>query len=223
MKKSKIILPMAMVIAFGFFSCQKEKNEESGLKKQEEVTGKQNLPHYDETNSKIYTWETLPEELRNAKPFSELEAKLSTKRAITGYDFAVGPWGGSGGGYYECIPPTQQTKVYSMAIRSGARVDKISIWYKHQGEIYIACEAGGSGGGFHLQFFDEDEYIKEIIGNSGARLDRIGIKTNKKYFAYGGWGGSPFRFSVPQGYHINGFFGRSGAEVDALGVYVSRL
>jgi hypothetical protein len=65
--------------------------------------------------------------------------------------------------------------------------------------------------------FGSDEYIVGISRRSGAFVDQLVIKTNKgTHGPFGGGGGAPFDLGAVQAL---GFFGRSGAYLDAIGAF----
>lgn len=145
-------------------------------------------------------------------------SQLPTPPTVTpAPDQWVGPWGGGGGSEFADVVPLG-AKVIGLQIRSGQRVDSIQVFLS----TGATSKHGGSGGDLHDIRFEEDEYITAVYGRYGARVDQIAIRTNKgTYGPYGGTGGAnPFSFEVTAGFQIVGFFGRSGDEVDAIGLIV---
>ena len=135
----------------------------------------------------------------------------------------MGPWG-SGGGIGFSIYPPDGSRIYAIGISSGSLVDRIVIWYQTWlGHIYVGGDRGGFGGYFNIQFFEPGEYITAIGARSGALVDRLTFYTNRKWFSYGGNGGSAFFAGVPAGYQILGFYGGSGAYIDRIGFWVYTL
>lgn len=205
MKKSFFILVAAVLL----FGCQKK-----------EIVGPA-LPHYDETNTEALTWDQLPDELKNAKP---LPKDLSDPK-LSSYSYSVGPWGGSGGYYFSCLP-ANNNQIYAMAIQAGSRIDRMVVWYKINNTVYVGMDEGGTGGTYYLQYFTDDEYINRVSGRYGTAYNRITIHqlsftTNYKTFTYGGNTGTAFSIStLPSDYQILGFYGRSGDEIDQIGFYV---
>lgn len=188
---------------------------------------KANLPKFDETNSKKVTWDQLPAQLRNAtrlenaKEQPKVEAARGVKPLFSTYSYYVGPWGGNGGYPYYIYPAQNGSRIVAIAVRSGAYIDRFTIWYMDpSGHVYMGGDRGGDGGSYYIQFFDTDEYIYYVYGRSGDFIDHLTIYTNKKWFSYGGWGGSPFYVSAPAGYQVLGFFGGSGQYVDRMGFYM---
>ena len=74
----------------------------------------------------------------------------------------------------------------------------------------------------------QGEIITGISGASGNyQLDDVGvwdvvhsiqIHTNMRTFGAGGGGGTPFQLDAPPNQKVVGFFGRSHAYIDAIGI-----
>lgn len=211
-------------ISFLIISCSK-KDEVIAPQNENQAAAAQQpagVPQFNEANSKKVMWDELPAELKNATPIETKveQTKGSARGLYSSYRYYVGPWGGGGGSPYYIYPPSG-SRIYAMAIRSGALIDRITIWYMtSNGTIYVGGDRGGNGGGYYLQFFAADEYIYYVAGRSGLYLDHLTMYTNRKWFSYGGNGGSPFAASVPYGYQILGIFGGSGIYIDRIGFYV---
>ncbi|MDR1648016.1 MAG: hypothetical protein LBR88_08295 [Zoogloeaceae bacterium] len=131
------------------------------------------------------------------------------------------PYGYGGGGGSEFSDDlTQTTKIVSILIRHGERVDAIqTTWLLTNETLFEGKFHGGNGGEATVIQFAEDEHIVSVQGRSGQRVDSLTITTNKNsYGPYGGNGGSPFGPISAE--KAGGFFGRSGQELDAIGVFV---
>lgn len=201
MKKTLLIVLSSIII---FVSCSKNN----------EFNDEQKLPTYNESNSTVSDWSDLPTELKNASALPS----ASLKSAV--YSYTVGPWGGTGGIPFDIKPNTDAT-IYAIAIQSGNRIERIVVWYKLNGTIYIGLDKGGSAGIYYVQYFSDDEYIRRISGRSGSRVDRLSFETNRKTFTYGGTGGNPFEIAtLPTNQQVLGFYGRSGNAIDKIGFYV---
>ena len=130
-----------------------------------------------------------------------------------------GPAGGTGGYLFDDGPAIG--RIADVLIRSGAYIDSILVIEENPTTIHP--QHGGDGG--HLDIFTlaSDEYITEVSGRYGRYVDSLTIQTNKGQIGH--WGGSggvqDFDFQAPSGYAIVGFWGRSGAYVDAIGVIVA--
>ncbi len=66
--------------------------------------------------------------------------------------------------------------------------------------------------------FAKGEYFVRVDGRSGDRINQLKFTTNlgNTFGPYGGNGGTPFSIS---GLRIEGFFGRSGSRLDAIGFF----
>jgi hypothetical protein len=110
--------------------------------------------------------------------------------------------------------------VASVAIRTGRRVDRVQI-ITRDGKDYTHGGDGGSEQRLHLE---PHEYIAivsyTLTHHNSLRLGSITIRLNSGRAISGGNPGDRGSFMVtpPAGHRIVGFYGRSGAEVDRLGV-----
>ncbi len=114
--------------------------------------------------------------------------------------------------------------IASITIRSGSFVDSIQVVYDlADGSTYSAPQHGGNGGSEVTITLGRDEQVYQVTGRSGSYVDQLTFHTRmpdgstKEYGPYGGNGGSPF--SIP-GVDV-GFFGRSGAYLDQVGIYIA--
>jgi hypothetical protein len=213
MKKASIFLMVALSTAI--FSCKKMEQATPAAPTNPAVNAK--LPEFNEKNSTAVTWDQLPENLRTAQVIS---VKNTAPTVDATYKYYIGPWGGGGGGAYYIYPTGSYDRIYAVAMRAGAYVDALIIWYVRPDGTLYSYYKGGSGGSYYIQYLSSSEYISAIGGRSGSYIDRLTIYTNYKSFSYGGNGGSPFYAGVAYGDQILGFFGGSGAYVDRLGGYV---
>ncbi|XP_078150021.1 agglutinin-like isoform X2 [Carex rostrata] len=137
------------------------------------------------------------------------------------------PCGGSGG-----LPiKTYQIKsvvsrIVKVNIRHGDTIDALCVCYKLRDDTTESTPLwGGETGGLTKIEFEEDEYIKSVRGYVGYFGDLFIVRslqliTNKKtHGPYGKEEGTPFELDELGG-TIIGFHGRSGAYLDAIGVYV---
>jgi hypothetical protein len=224
-----------LVISFFIFSCSKNSDvtvpNNASIQEQQQNTvqdlsaTKRNVPEFSEKNSQTVTWAQLPSQLRNATRVElpkgqPQKGQANALASAVSYYYSVGPWGGVGGGSYS-IWPTRGGRIYAIAVRSGAYVNAITVWYLDaNGQLY-AYGAGGTGGGYYISYFSADEYIWAAGGRSGNYLDHLYIWTNKKSLSYGGNGGSYFQYVTPSSYYqILGFFGGSGVYIDRIGFYI---
>jgi hypothetical protein len=113
----------------------------------------------------------------------------------------------------------------SVTIQTGSRVDYVKL------ELNTGAlpGRGGSGGGLKSLRIGAGEYIESVNAwvdsyAGGQRLFAIQFITNKGNKLEGGsQTGTRSSLQVPQGYQVVGFFGRSGLEIDQLGVIASRV
>jgi hypothetical protein len=128
--------------------------------------------------------------------------------------------GGSGGSYFS-DDLTQVARLARVIIRAGSEVDAIqSIWTTTSGGTMEGAAHGGTGGTLYSFDLAPDDYIIRIDGRAGSRVDQLTFTTHlgKKFGPYGGKGGSEFVITAG-GHPINGFFGRSGSRLDAIGAF----
>ena len=131
--------------------------------------------------------------------------------------------GGRGGRAFNDYLDEPGLKISRVSIRSGSRVDAIQITYKRaDGRTIVRPRRGGSGGRERSIYLADDEYIVSVSGvapTSGRkanRIHRLDIKTSRgRSFSFGKGRGESFRFDNG---NVVGFFGRSGRELDAIGV-----
>lgn len=225
-----------VLISVLIFSCSKNSdvtvpNNTTTQSVQQDATQnlasvKRDVPEFNENNTPKLSWAELPERLRNAIPLESLKAEpqktgVAAQAYAVSYQFYVGPWGGTGGGAYYIWPTRGYSRIYAIAVRSGAYVDAITVWYLDaNGQLY-SYGAGGGGGSYYISYFTADEYIYAAGGRSYSYLDHLYIWTNKKSLSFGGNGGNYFQYVTPNSYYqILGFFGGSGSYIDRMGFYI---
>ncbi len=119
----------------------------------------------------------------------------------------------------------QSPEVESIFIRSGKRIDEVGL--RFQGGATLAH--GGSGGSYENLALQSGEYVKEVFLCAGkksgrTRIFRAEFKTNyDRVLAGGNYTDNNVRYIAPTGWQIVGFHGRSGGEVDKLGVIFAPL
>ncbi len=128
--------------------------------------------------------------------------------------------GGSGGSYFddtEALPLT--ARLSKVGLRSGARVDSISLCYQDGPTL----THGGMGGTSQVLELAPDEYVRRVIAAAGKHKKTISvhylrIETSHGQVIEGGVSTTHIiEFVAPTGYHIAGFRGRSGDELDKIG------
>jgi hypothetical protein len=132
-----------------------------------------------------------------------------------------GPSGGGGGSPFN--DGAQAGRITEVRVRCGDEVDSIqAVWDNNPLEEH---RHGGNGGnGPFALALAADEYITGISGKKGSRVDKMSIFTNKRQFGpCGGNGGdSDYTYSVPEGWRLVGFHGRSNVGLDSIGVIYGR-
>uniref|UniRef100_A0A0E0PU25 Jacalin-type lectin domain-containing protein n=1 Tax=Oryza rufipogon TaxID=4529 RepID=A0A0E0PU25_ORYRU len=131
----------------------------------------------------------------------------------------IGPWGGNGGGSVDISVPPNSLK--NVTIRSGAAIDAIAFTYVGtDGNEHLAGPWGGGGGNPTTITLGSQEFVKGISGtftNVVTNLQKL--SPNVTTYNFGQGGGTAFSLPLQSG-SVVGFFGRSGALVDSIGVYV---
>lgn len=150
----------------------------------------------------------------------------------------LGPVGGTGGEEFDARPPGpgDEWKISQIELRSGKRMDAIEItWHSKHGDSKSSDSFGGQGGDRSEVLIQHDDYLTKIAGtiawvhegetmrNQVVSLRFIRKSGTGSEEEYGKPGPMPFSFECPEGYQILGIFGRSGTEIDALGVYIDRI
>jgi Jacalin-like lectin domain len=138
----------------------------------------------------------------------------------------LGLSGGSGGREFSDDAIPSDSKVIEVQVRAGRLIDAVQITHESAGGArHPFPRHGGGGGELYVFTLDSNEYITGISGRYGSRVDSLRIHTNLQTSPlYGGTGGfAEYHYEVPPGTEIVGFYGRSGAVMDAIGVlYRSR-
>jgi hypothetical protein len=108
---------------------------------------------------------------------------------------------------------TQLGKITSITVRHGVYVDSIAVAYKGT----HGSSHGGGGGSEDTFDLEDDEWLTEIRGRSGALLDQgqFFLSSGRVSPVYGGYGGAPFAESRAN-MIVKAFFGRSGLYIDQL-------
>jgi hypothetical protein len=142
---------------------------------------------------------------------------------------AVGGTGGKPFNDFEALANGQKRIIQAnsvadtLTISTGSRVDKVQLTL-NTGALPAH---GGSGGKPKSLRLGPGEYIEAVnvwVNRfaGGSRLFAIQFITNKGNKLEGGvQTGTRSNLRVPQGYQVVGFFGKSGSEIDQLGVITS--
>ena len=127
-------------------------------------------------------------------------------------------YGGSGGEAFT-DDLTQICRLAQVVVRHGSRIDAItSVWQLPDGTLVTGKRHGGTGGTESSFTLEKDESINRIELRSGSEVDALTFftDTGNKYGPFGGSGGDA---NTIAGGPINGFFGQSGARLDAIGAF----
>jgi hypothetical protein len=174
--------------------------------------------------------EPLPSYLSRDLPMPAGRATTGSLDVVTGAlseEYRVGPWGGPGGAPFSIRPVSygvfQPTwRLAHLYIKSGKYVDSIEAWYLDpNGNFHYGGKAGGNGGYGRNMFINQGQPLTQAGGYSGSYIDRLSLSTVTQGTWFGGDGGNPFGPAEfePLGKTIQGFFGRAGSYIDAIGFY----
>ncbi|THU69959.1 hypothetical protein C4D60_Mb08t19910 [Musa balbisiana] len=116
-------------------------------------------------------------------------------------------------------------RIINIEIRAREVIDGIAITFTRNGRTEAKNFGGPLGNPYEIPL-QVDEYLVGIEGSVdtilGITLVRnLTLRTNKEsYGPFGTSGGKPFSLPLLDG-KIIGFFGRAGAVIDAIGVYLA--
>lgn len=115
---------------------------------------------------------------------------------------------------------SQPRRVRKVVIRSGRRVDRLSLEYSDGAVV----AHGGVGGSDHTLSLPIDEHVNRyevcVDKHDGSnRVFYLKLWTNKGNTVAGGSRDGSCTSGTFEGKHLFGFHGRSGAGIDALGFY----
>ncbi|WP_205619692.1 jacalin-like lectin [Gracilibacillus halophilus] len=136
-------------------------------------------------------------------------------------------WGGSGGTAFNFLSnnATINHRPTALTINAGDRLDGISMTYENGAVL----SQGGTGGGVETLVLENDEYLTEATFyknkyNGDDRIFYAEFQTNSgKVISGGTKTGEAITLSAPSEHYIAGFFGRSGDNIDQIGVFSKRL
>ncbi len=172
---------------------------------------------------------TAPNKLTSAalSPAVPMTAAIEPMALVVGAgSWANGYSGGCGGAEFQDSIPANTKEVAGVIVRSGAYVDSLQMAVRlTTGNIKLLNKHGGNGGAQSVFRLNNGEYITSMWGRYGSYVDSIqfGTSTGRSSPKYGGNGGcGNFYYSAPAGYEIAGFYGRSGAYIDAIGVVLKK-
>ncbi len=136
-------------------------------------------------------------------------------------------WGGDGGTAFNFLRSdvTTTTRPTSVTIRAGARVDAISLTYSDGTVLFD----GGTGGTPLTMNLAANEYINYALiykkkYNGKNRIFYLELRTNTGQVISGGSKeGESMALTAPSDHYVAGFFGRSGANIDKVGLVYKTL
>jgi hypothetical protein len=141
-----------------------------------------------------------------------------TTRSDRGLSDAYG--GANGTAYNDVMLLPENPAVKSLSLRSGVRVDKVEITLSN-GYIF---SHGGNGGHEKSLLFTDNEYLTSLFACSGKKdgdtqIFHARFTTNLgRTLAGGVITPTCSTFNAPNGWQIVGFHGRSGDELNKVGV-----
>ncbi|MDX8051752.1 jacalin-like lectin [Lentzea sp. BCCO 10_0798] len=115
-------------------------------------------------------------------------------------------------------------RVTGVSLRAGSRLDQVGLSFADG----TAFTHGGGGGTAQQLTLAQGEYLKSVTLHSAqyngrTRIFRAGFTTSTgRVLSGGGETSSSVTHTAPAGWQIAGFHGRSGDEVDSLGVIYTR-
>jgi hypothetical protein len=120
--------------------------------------------------------------------------------------------------HFNLIPKTH-APVRQINVWGSSRVNGIQVIY--DGGCITPLEIGYHDNPVQQSLIlAQGEFITEVSGTQGEVIESLEIKTNYgKFLRVGGYSGNPFRFSIPYGTQIVGFYGGIGGHIHNLGVY----
>ncbi|WP_437527526.1 lectin-like protein [Sorangium sp. So ce726] len=142
---------------------------------------------------------------------SAVEGSWQSKNVL--YTSAVG---GNGGGAFDLENFANPKRIAHVAVRTGARVDMISLRYKTGEEVTYGGD-GGSLKEMNMRAGERLTYAKACTGSSQDEVHYIRLETNQGQVIEGGSMPSGAQCTVAQSDEITGIHGRSGARIDKLG------
>jgi hypothetical protein len=155
--------------------------------------------------------------------------------------FKFGPAGGVGGGSFDDVEAATSefmsdatVRIALIEVRHGARIDAMKVVYVKSGQTaFVTAQHGGFGGTLDTLALGENEEVVTFFGSLVRVSDddnRIGISglgfiTNQgRHVEFGHILAAAerprFQFESPSRTRIIAFLGRSGRELDSVGVYL---
>ena len=172
---------------------------------------------------------SAPDRIMSAAPSAagQMAVAVAPTALVAGTaSWANGYSGGCGGAEFLDSIPAGTNEVIGVIVRSGSYVDSLQMAVRlTNGNVKLLNKHGGNGGAQSIFFLNSGEYITSMWGRYGSYVDSIqfGTSAGRSSPKYGGNGGcANFYYRAPAGYEIAGFYGRSGAYIDAIGVVLKK-
>lgn len=134
-----------------------------------------------------------------------------------------GTAGGNGGQTFNIHPNGKCDKIFAVAVKHGNFIEGIIFIYeKPDGKLY-AKRAGSTGSVWSVMFFGQNEFIRQVETLSANFINHLRIATNQRSELFGTDASNlkltDFDTQGPNR-EIKGFYGKSGALIDKIGVRV---
>ncbi|CAN6327432.1 unnamed protein product [Urochloa humidicola] len=141
----------------------------------------------------------------------------------------VGPWGGAGGHPWD---DGGHSGIRTITISYDRFIDSISVEYDRDGQAVLGERHGGAGGNHttQIKLGFPGEYLTGVSGHyfpvaqgGSPAIRSLAFRSNQReYGPFGVAEGTPFAFQVNGGVVV-GLCGRSGWQLDAVGLHVAPL
>lgn len=169
--------------------------------------------------------------LYNKKCYHEYDDNKTTTSEQ--YSYGAKVWGGSGGDAFNDITALgngiehgDKPYITKIGLRSGARIDQVSLEYSHG----LNVSHGGNGGSANSISLPSGTTLQqvEICKNYTSKHDSTTVHyikftlSNGSTLAGGTKGGDCTTLKSNKGYPTVGFRGRSGNELDSLGIIIEQ-
>lgn len=171
--------------------------------------------------------------LETARLLTLLALSLLGSAALSQSELSFGPVGGPGGQPFRDSvgsnsPRGPLVRLVALYVRSGNYVDSITALYAPIGKEQdwnawsSSTRHGGNGGEPSRLDLEAGDCITSLGVRYGKYIDSLFVKTKQGvYRRWGGNGGNTdYVYTAPAGMCIDGFLGRAGDYLDAVGVFI---
>jgi hypothetical protein len=185
------------------------------------TNGRQSDADHKTINRMIEQFESNPTQTFTAPDLPSLANGTPALNYKISHSPAYGGTGGSpfddvdAAGFDSFVP--QQTLIKTVQLRSGTRIDRLLTTYENINGKKWTAEHGGTGGTLSAKLnLLHDQFVTNVAGRSGSRVDHLTISSGTEKIEGGGSGGSPFNWTPSKDTFMLGFAGRSGTELDQI-------